>query len=61
MTYAKKDVLFPGVRMSSELAEQVRAALNTLGVDTPSLRRQLVADLIRIAETGEQSLYRLAF
>ncbi len=48
----KKDAVFPGLRVTQEFADQVRLALETLGLDGSTFRRQLLADLVRIAEAG---------
>ena len=50
-----KDVLFPGMILSSEFAEKVVAAIEKLDLssDYTEARREVLTDLIRIAEAGE--------
>jgi hypothetical protein len=57
MMRSKKDVVLPGLGVSSELAERGRAAAKKLGLDGPSFRRQILLDIIRIAESGEKVAY----
>jgi hypothetical protein len=54
---SKKDVVLPGIRVSSEFAERWGAAITKLELATPDYSRQLMLDIIRIAESGERVAY----
>ena len=48
---AKKDVLL-SLRVTREFAERLTTALEKLGLHWVTVRRQLLEDLVRIAESG---------
>lgn len=50
----KKDVIWPGLRMESDMAKRLRDAFDKLGVDGPNFRRKIAEDIIDIAESGDR-------